>query len=337
MAREKQREPGEFELIARFFRPLAAAEKGALALLDDAAVLRVPPGRRLVATTDCLVAGVHFLKNARPEDIAPKLLRVNLSDLAAMGAEPRWYLLAAAFPQNAGAGWIGRFARALKREQKKFGVVLVGGDTVATPGPATFTVTALGLAAKGKELRRSGARAGDDIYVSGTIGDGALGLRVLDGRLRLSTAHARALIARYHRPIPRIALGLGLAGLARAAIDVSDGLIADLGHICAASGVAARIEADRVPLSPAAMAALGANPELLADVLAGGDDYELVFTAPPAGAGRIGALARKLDVPVARIGRIVSSWPARASGPRVWVTNARGKTLKLGRTGWRHF
>lgn len=334
MARKNRPAPGEFELIARFFRPLAAAEKGALALRDDAAVLPIPLGSRLVATTDCLVAGVHFLANARPEDIAPKLLRVNLSDLAAMGAQPRWYLLAAAFSKNAGADWIGRFAHALEREQKTFGVTLVGGDTVATPGPATFTVTALGLAGEGKDLRRSGARLGDDIYVSGTIGDGALGLAVLTGRLKVSPAHARALIARYHRPDPRIGLGRGLVDLARATIDVSDGLVADLGHICETSGVAAQIQADRVPLSPAAAAALSAHPALLADILTGGDDYELVFTAPPVKAGRIRALARNLKVAVTRIGRIVS---AGKGTPPVRVADAKGRALKLLRTGWRHF
>lgn len=334
MARKKRREPGEFELIARFFRPLAAAEKGALALLDDAAVLAVPPGATLVATADCLVAGVHFLKTAEPEEIAPKLLRVNLSDLAAMGAEPRWYLLAAAFPKHAGADWIGRFARALGREQKTFGVTLVGGDTVATPGPATFTVTALGLVGAGGVLRRAGARVDDDVYVSGTVGDGALGLRVLQGRLKVSAVHARALSMRYHRPSPRLALGRALVGLAHAAIDVSDGLVADLGHICEASGVAAAIEADKVPLSPAAAAALRARPALRTEVLTGGDDYELVFTAPPALAGRLRALARRLDLPLTRIGRIV---PARGRGPCVRVADAMGRLVPLARAGWRHF
>ncbi len=334
MAQKSRRTPGEFELIARFFRPLAAGETGALSLLDDAAVLAVPPGSRLIATADCLVAGVHFLENADPEDIASKILRVNLSDLAAMGAKPHWYLLAAAFPKTADADWIGRFARALAREQKIFGVALVGGDTVATPGPASFTVTALGLAKAGQALPRSGARAGDDIYVSGTVGDGALGLRILQRRLRLSAAHGRALTARYHRPTPRIALGRGLVGLAHAAIDVSDGLVADLGHICETSGVSAVLEATRVPLSPAVRAALDSRPALLADVLTGGDDYELVFTAPQALARRIGALARAARVPLTRIGRIV---PAGKIAPRVQVVDAAGKPLKLGRTGWRHF
>lgn len=334
MARKKRREPDEFALIARFFRPLAADEEGAFALTDDAAALDLPRDRRLVATTDCLVEGVHFLKGASPDDIAPKLLRANLSDLAAMGAEPRWYLLAAAFARGTRAAWIGRFARALHREQRKFGVTLAGGDTIATPGPASFTITALGVVKRGAELRRSGARAGDDVYVSGTVGDAALGLRILEGKLRVAARHARFLVERYHRPNPRVVLGRRLAGIARAAIDVSDGLVADLGHICETSGVGAAIEAAALPLSPATRAALRAEPELLADVLAGGDDYELVFTAPKARRPRIRVLARILGLSLARIGRIVGTGGRAA---RVRVTGSDGKPYPLPRTGWRHF
>lgn len=332
MARKKQPAPDEFALIARFFRPLAAGEKGAFALTDDAAVLDIPRGRRLVATTDCLVEGVHFPLGARPDDIAPKLLRVNLSDLAAMGAEPRWYLLAAAFARGTRADWIERFARALRGEQTRFGVVLVGGDTVVTPGPASFTVTALGIVGKGGELRRSGARAGDDVYVSGTIGDAALGLRVLKGKLRVAARHKRFLAERYHRPTPRIALGRFLAGVAHSAIDVSDGLVADLGHLCETSGVGAAVEAAAIPLSSAARAVLRAHPGLLADVLAGGDDYELVFTAPKARRPRVRALARALGLSLTRIGRI-----AGGGAGRVRVIGADGKPYLLPRAGWRHF
>ncbi len=338
MARKKRRAPDEFALIARFFRPLAAAEKGAFALTDDAAVLAMPRNARLVATTDCLIEGVHFRKNAAPEDIAPKLLRVNLSDLAAMGAEPRWYLLAAAFARGTPAAWIGRFARALGDEQRKFAIVLAGGDTVATTGPACFTVTALGLVGKGGALRRSGARPGDDVYISGTLGDAALGLRVLNGEIRVPERHARFLVERYHRPTPRIALGRRLAGIARAAIDVSDGLVADLGHICETSRAGAIVEAAAIPLSPAARAILGAKPELLSDVLAGGDDYELVFTAPARARARVGALSASLSLPITRIGRIIR--PHSASGGRagsVRVIGPDGKAWPLSRKGWRHF
>jgi thiamine-monophosphate kinase len=334
MTRKKRRAPDEFALIARFFRPLAAGEPGAFALTDDAAVLDLSRDRSLVATTDCLVEGVHFLKGAKPEDIAPKLLRANLSDLAAMGAEPRWYLLAAAFARGTSAAWIGRFARALEREQRRFGVTLAGGDTVAAPGRASFTVTALGVVRKGGGLLRSGARIGDDVYMSGTVGDAALGLRVLKGELRLAVRHARFLVERYHRPNPRIGLGRRLAGIARAAIDVSDGLVADLGHICESSGVCAVIDATALPLSPAARAALRAEPNLLADVLTGGDDYELVFTAPAAQRPRVRALARVLGLSLARIGWI-DGVGRRAA--RVRVTGPDGRPYALPRTGWKHF
>jgi thiamine-monophosphate kinase len=332
MARASRRALDEFALIARCFRPLAAGEKGAFALTDDAAVLGLPRNARLVATTDCLIEGVHFPEGAAPEDIAPKLLRVNLSDLAAMGAEPRWYLLAAGFARGTTAAWIGRFARALRAEQRKFGVVLAGGDTVAAPGRACFTVTALGTTGKGGGLLRSGARTGDDVYVSGTIGDAALGLRVLRGELRLPARHARRLVDRYHRPSPRIALGRRLTGVARAAIDVSDGLIADLGHICEASRLGAIVDANAVPLSPAGRAALRTRPRLLKDVLAGGDDYELVFTAPPGLRARIRAISRGLGVPVTRIGKMV-----RAHARTVKVKGPDGRPMALARTGWRHF
>ena len=334
MARKERRERDEFALIARFFRPLAAKEKGAFALTDDAAVLDISRNRHLVATTDCLVEGVHFLEGAAPRDIATKLLRANLSDLAAMGAEPRWYLLAAAFARGTNAAWIERFAGALDREQRKFGITLIGGDTVATPGPASFTVTALGFAEKGAELRRSGARIDDDVYVSGTVGDAALGLRVLKGELRTTARHARFLVARHHRPDPRIVLGRRLVGVASSAIDISDGLVADLGHICESSCVGAEIETAAIPLSPATLAAIGARPELLDDVLAGGDDYELVFTAPKARRSTIRALARDLGLSLTPIGQIRG---AGKRGNRVRVLRDDGKLYRLSRTGWRHF
>lgn len=334
MARKRPSKLDEFGLIARFFRPLAAKEKGAFALTDDAAVLDLPRDRRLVVTTDCLVEGVHFLAGAAPEEIAPKLLRANLSDLAAMGAEPRWYLLAAGFARRTDAAWIERFARALHREQRKFGITLAGGDTVAVPGPASFTVTALGIVEKGAELRRSGARIGDDVYVSGTVGDAALGLRILKGELRMTARHARFLVARHYRPTPRIALGRRLAGVARSVIDISDGLVADLGHICESSGVGAVIETAAIPLSPAARAAIGSHPKLLTDVLAGGDDYELIFIAPKTRRSRVGALARDLGLSLTRIGRIRS---AGIRGERVRVLRADGEHYRLPRTGWRHF
>lgn len=323
---------GEFELIARYFRPLATAEPGAFALTDDAAVLAIPEGRELVVTCDALIEGIHFPSGAAPAQIAPKALRVNLSDLAAMGATPRGYLLVAAFRREVDADWIGAFAAALAADQERFGIALVGGDTIATDGPATFSITALGTVAKGQALRRAGARVGDLVYVSGTVGDAALGLAVLEGRLTgLAEADAAALIERYHRPTPRLALGERLHGLATACIDVSDGVMADLGHICECSKVGARIEAPALPLSPAARAALARDPGLMATVLSGGDDYELLFTVPSQREHALAAAARDAGVAVSRIGRII----AAADGIR--AVDAAGRPLALGAGGYRHF
>jgi len=330
---------GEFELIARYFAPLAATRPGALGLLDDAALLDERPGWSLVATTDTIVADVHFPADAAPADVAAKLLGVNLSDLAAMGAEPAGYLLALALPRTwakrVAAAWLEGFTAGLAASQSEHAIALVGGDTVATPGPLTLTLTALGHVEAGWALLRSGAKPGDVVYVSGSIGDAALGLRVLRGEFASLDAARRAfLLDRYGRPRPRLSLGRRLSGLAGAAADVSDGLVADLGHICTASDVAARIDADRVPLSEAAAAAIGDDPALLALALTGGDDYELVFTAPAAAEREIAALARELALPLTAIGEIVAA-DRKAAAPRVLVERA-GRPLALPMAGWQH-
>ncbi len=301
---------GEFELIARYFAPLAATAPGALGLLDDAALIDERPGWSLVATTDTIVAEVHFPADAEPADVAGRLLGVNLSDLAAMGAEPAAYLLALALPRAWAAAdlhpWLDGFAAGLAGWQREHQIALIGGDTVATPGPLTLTLTALGHVEAGRALLRSGARPGDRIYVSGSIGDAALGLRVLQGEFAPLDAAERAfLLDRYRLPRPRLKLGRRLCGLANAAADVSDGLVADLGHICAASNVGARIDAGRVPLSAPAAAAIGDDPALLALALSGGDDYELVFTAAASRDAEIAELARDLALPLTAIGEIV--------------------------------
>jgi thiamine-monophosphate kinase len=322
--------PGEFDLIARYFAPLARGEAGALGLMDDAAVLAVPPGRGLVVTTDTLVAGIHFPADTAPEDVAAKLLRVNLSDLAAMGAEPRAYFLNAAWPTSLGEDWIARFARGLAEDQAHFAIALAGGDTVATPGPLTLTATALGWIEQGRELRRGGARAGDAVWVSGCIGDGLLGLMAARGELATDRDY---LIGRLNRPTPRLALGrmLALEGLATAAADVSDGLVADLGHVCEASGLGAEIALDRLPLSDAARTALEHRPALRAALATGGDDYELVFTTAAEAAPAVRALAEDLDLPLTEIGRM-------AEGPaRVRVLDASGADATPERGGFRHF
>ncbi|HYZ32288.1 MAG TPA: thiamine-phosphate kinase, partial [Crenalkalicoccus sp.] len=247
--------PAEFALIARHFRPLAGP--AALDLGDDAALLDAPSGRQIVMTVDTMVAGVHFLLDDPPETIGRKLLRVNLSDLAAMGAAPLGYLMTTALPRGTPEAWLAAFAAGLAEDQRGFGIQLLGGDTVATPGPVTLSLTALGTVAPGAALRRKGAVPGDTLWVSGTIGDGALGLRALRGEVADPEG---ALARRYRLPEPRLGLGAGLAGLAHAAMDVSDGLLQDLGHLCRAGGCAAELEAASVPLSPSAAAALAADP-----------------------------------------------------------------------------
>ncbi|NKE47257.1 thiamine-phosphate kinase [Roseomonas frigidaquae] len=316
--------PAEFGLIARHFAPLAG--RGALGLGDDAALLDPPPGRTLVLAADAMVAGVHFLPDDPPETLGRKLLRVNLSDLAAMGAVPLAYLMTTAFPRGVTQDWIAAFAAGLAADQAEFGIELLGGDTVVTDGPATFSLTILGHVAPGAALRRVGARPGDEVWVSGSIGDGALGLLALTGRLP-ADVH---LASRYRLPRPRVALGLRLAGLARAAMDVSDGLVQDLGHLARAAGCGAVIEAAAVPLSAPARAALAADPALLPRILAGGDDYELVFAADPADSARVRAAGAEAGVPVTRIGVF-------EAGEGVRVQNPAGDDVPLDVSGWSHF
>ncbi len=331
----------EFELIARHFRPLAEGESGALGLLDDAAIITVPAGRALIVTTDGIVEGVHFPAGEDPSVVAWRLLAVGLSDLAAMGAEPFVYTLALAIPKRwrarARERWIAAFSRGLAAAQAELAAVLVGGDTVATPGPLTLTVTALGQAAEGRALRRSAAKPGDAVFVSGSIGDAALGLEAINDGLRdLSDSQRQALIDRFRRPQPRLRLGLRLVGLVHAAADVSDGLIADIGHICVSSGVSATVEMSRVPLSAAAAAAVAADPARWRLVLTGGDDYELAFTAPPAAEATLAAIADDVGVPIRRIGRI-DAIEADAARPGVHVIAADGRDVVFESTGFRHF
>ncbi len=324
--------PPEFELIARYFAPLAAAAPGALGLLDDAALVEVAPGHRLVATADAVVSGVHFLPDDPPDLVARKALRVNLSDLAAMGARPLGYLLVTAFSGQDEA-WLAAFAAGLEADQRAFGIALLGGDTVATPGPLTIAVTALGEVAAGRELRRSRARPGDLVLVTGTLGDGALGLKALRGALpMLDEAQRAALARRYHLPEPRLAFGRAVAerGLAACGMDVSDGLVADLGHICDASGVGAEVDLARLPLSPAAAAAVAADSALRAAVCTGGDDYELLLTAAPEGAAALQAAAAEEGLLLTPIGRIVA-------GAGVHLRDEDGREIEFNSGGYRHF
>ena len=317
--------PPEFSLIARHFLPLAG--EGALELGDDAALLTPPPGRTLVLAADAMVAGVHFLPEDPPETIGRKLLRVNLSDLAAMGAAPLGYLMTCGFARGTTDAWIEAFARGLAADQAEFGLSVLGGDTVVTPGPATFSLTILGHVAPGRALRRKGARAGDDVWVSGTIGDGALGLLALTGRLPPDDHLAR----RYRLPEPRLALGQALAGIAHAAMDVSDGLIGDLAKMMRVSGTSAEIELACVPVSAQASAVIAAHPGALETALTGGDDYEILACVPPRNAAAFEGGAALAGMAVTRIGHVMKGQAA----PR--VRDASGAIMVFGRVSYSHF
>jgi thiamine-monophosphate kinase len=313
--------PAEFTLIARHFKPLAGS--AGLGLTDDAAVLTPPPGRDLVLTADAMVAGVHFLPDDRPSDIARKLLRTNLSDLAAMGAAPLGYLLTVSVPRGTQDEWFAGFAAGLAMDQAEFAIALLGGDTTSTPGPVSLSLTAVGTVAPSEAIRRNGARPGDGLWVTGAIGDGALGLLAAQNKLADPTGW---LASRYRLPMPR--LNVARYGLVSAAMDVSDGLVQDVSHVCRASGCAAEIIAQQVPRSAAALAA---GDEFLPLCLTGGDDYELALAVPPTTEAEFAAHAAALGVAVTRIGRFV------AGVPTVSVVGADGCEMPLSRGGWSHF
>ena len=296
----------EFELIERYFTRTPRSESVALGVGDDAALLVPTPGCELVASVDMLVEGRHFFAGADPERLGHKTMAVNLSDMAAMGATPRWALLGGALPDNDPA-WLAAFARGFHALARRHGVDLVGGDT--TRGPRNLCVTMLGEVPAGKALRRDGARVGDEIYVSGELGDAALAVAVAGRRSALDAVALAAARARLESPEPRIGLGIALRTVASAAIDVSDGLTGDLGHILARSHVGAVVLLAAIPRPNAlAMKLNGTERELaLQCLLAGGDDYELLFTAPPAAAPRIAEIAAALALKLTHIGSIVAS------------------------------
>lgn len=319
----------EFALIdAIRARTGVARADVALGMGDDAALLVVPDGQQLVACTDTLVAGIHFLPDTAPEDLGWRALAVNLSDLAAMGAEPAWALLALTLPQ-ALPRFVDRFAEGFAELARAHGVALVGGDT--TEGPLAVTVTALGHVPPGRALTRHGARVGDAIFVTGTLGDAIAALYGLrDGNFgNARTAVAPALLAAMNRPQPRLAAGLALRGVATACIDISDGLLADLGHICALSGVGAELDAEALPVS-AALAATFDHAACIDMALAGGDNYELCFTAPAARADEVARLLAQTPGGVTRIGRIIA-------GAGVVARDAHGDRVETRNAGWEHF
>jgi thiamine-monophosphate kinase len=322
---------GEFAMIAKLFAPLSAKAPGAFGLTDDAATLSLEADEEMVITVDTVVEGVHFFRNDPAEGIARKALRVNLSDLAAKGAKPRGYLLALSLPGWVGDDWLTRFAGGLGADQEKYGTDLLGGDTTSTPGPLTLSITALGSVPSGGMLRRSGAEPGDRVFVSGTIGDAGAGLHLLKQEGSGSPVADRAsLIARYRLPEPRLALGRRLLALASAAADVSDGLVADLGHIAETSKVRIVVEASRIPLSPAFVALFGQDNDAVSRAAISGDDYEIVFTAPADAAGAIAKAAEESAIPVREIGRV-------ETGQGVALLGAKGEILPLARSGFTHF
>lgn len=304
----------EFELIERFFTHIHHASGVVLGVGDDGAVLDVPVGEQLVAVMDTQVAGRHFPLDTSPFDIGWRALATNLSDLAAMGATPRWFTLALTLPE-ADEAWLAGFAEGLSVLAAQAGVSLVGGDT--TRGPLTITIQAEGTVPAGQALRRSGARPGDGIYVSGYPGDAAAGLALHQGRLARATG-SDSLLARFFRPEPRLALGLALRGKASACIDVSDGLLQDLGHILAASGVGAVLDLEALPVSAALVAIAGEDARSW--LLSGGDDYELCFTAPDA------VLLPDTGLPLTRIGTVQAG---------AGLYDSAGNALEV--AGYQHF
>jgi thiamine-monophosphate kinase len=325
--------PGEFELIRRYFAPLARDVPGALGLADDACTLSVPAGEELVLTADGLVAGVHFLSTDAPDRIARKMLRVNLSDLAAKGARPIGYLMTLAFDATIDEAWVAAFVQGLASDQDRYGVGLLGGDTVLTPGPLSLSVTAIGSVAKGNALRRNGARPGDRILVTGTIGDGYLGLKALRGAFAdLTEKNRRFLVDRYQLPDPPVAFGtsLGRERLANAGMDISDGLLGDLAHLCEASRCGARVSAQTVPISETASELLAHEPDLFAGMMTGGDDYELLLAVPAAAVARVQALAGEHGTRATEIGAI-------AEGAGVLAVDRDQRPIDVPIAGFTHF
>jgi thiamine-monophosphate kinase len=323
----------EDHLIARYFKPLAT-DPGAFGLVDDAAAITPAPGCDLVVTTDGVIAGVHFFPDDAPENISRKVLRMNLSDLAAKGARPVGFLLSIALPPGLDETWLAAFARGLGEDATHYDCPLLGGDTDHTPGPLSVSVTAFGEVPHGSMVRRSTAKAGDHVFVSGTIGDAALGVRLrrdqtLAGKWRLTDVMREHLLHRYLLPEPRNALADAVLHHASAAMDVSDGLAGDLAKLCRASRVAAEIDVACVPLSKPAHAAVAAEPTLIETLLTGGDDYEIVLTFPSDRIEAFRAEAERARVVVTEIGRVIAGQGARFLRD--------GRVLSFARPSYSHF
>lgn len=327
----------EDDLIATFFAPLAG--EGGLSLRDDAALLKPKPGFDLVVTVDAVVAGVHFFADDPAGSIARKALNVNLSDLAAKGATPIGFVLALSLPARWTGEWMRSFADGLGSSAAAASCPLLGGDTVGTPGPLTIAITAFGIVPQGRMVRRTGAKPGDRLYVTGTIGDAALGLQVRRNEVgqgdpngwMLADTHRAMLVDRYLHPQPRLGLASVLLSHADGAMDVSDGLVGDAGKLLAASGVTGRIEAGRVPFSQAAHAVMEADRSALETALTGGDDYEILASVAPAQANVFEAAAARAGIAVAAIGEVT------AGRSPLQLVNAAGDHLYFERGSFGHF
>lgn len=330
------REPvGEESLIAEFWAPLAAGSSGAFGLKDDCAIISPSAGEELVVTTDALIAGVHFLADENPGAVAWKALAVNVSDLTAKGARPVAYVMNVALPAY-DRRWLEAFADGLRRAQETFGCRLIGGDTDRTPGPLSIAITAFGTIPAGGMVQRSTARPGDQVFVTGTIGDATLGLGLsLDPqrqrRWGLDEDAARYLKGRFSRPQPPFAIAPTLRSAATAAMDISDGLVKDFDRLCRASAVAGKIEALKVPLSAAAEGVIRTGEVPLEQLLSGGEDYEVLATVPPSAAAEFVRSAADAGVSVTCIGIVTSGVPGAT------VVDGTGAPIRLAVTGWDHF
>jgi thiamine-monophosphate kinase len=320
----------EDDLIARYFKPLAT-DPGALGLADDAAFIKPPPGCDLVLKTDAIVGGVHFFTDDPPGQLARKALRVNLSDLAAKGARPLGYLLSLVLPGEVSESWLASFAAGLQGDAETYGCPLFGGDTDRTPGPLMISIAMFGAVPTGTMVQRAGARPGDRIMVTGTIGDAALGVQLRRGAAWKVSLDAREhLLSRYLLPQPRNVLASAVREHASAAMDVSDGLAGDLTKLCAVSGVAGTVEVANVPLSDAARGAFAGEPSLIETILTGGDDYEILCAVSPDKIEGFRAAADSVSVPLTEIGTV-------SQGEGVRFLDAQGKTMTLSRLSYSHF
>lgn len=325
---------GEFQLIQRFFSPTWQTLPSGINLGpgDDAAVVSIPRTQQLVTTTDTLVEGVHFTPDSDPYLLGQKALRTNLSDMAAMGGQPRWYMLSLSLPSTTPIQWVESFSKGLRTAEQQFNTDLIGGNTTSNQSSIVISLTLMGWVVKDRSILRSGAKEGDILCVSGTIGDSSLGLKLQLKQTSLDSADdQKTVLDRHTLPEPRVALGLLLrdTGLARSAIDISDGLLADLTHLCQASGVGAHIMAEKIPLSPAAQRWSNNQTTALSQLMSGGEDYELLFTIDPTVRSQLQAVSEECKTPITEIGRIIAS-------PDIIVTHF-GKTMTHNIDGWVHF